>query len=168
VQIDLIREGFCNFDLVSALEAMGALRTAEAQGAQRNVINYLPPSDEEGRKNDLTDIDVLEATDYYKSERGQKPNGATGGLFSFNSAAMARDAFLHAEILLTQPLMVVIGDKRVAFGVYLDGWEIYSRAASKDKHFVVAEGWSHYDLYDKPEPVTLALKRVTPFFKAHR
>lgn len=161
----LIREGFSNFDPVGALQAMGKQRTAEAQGAERNVINYLPASVEEGRKNGITDIDVLEATDYYKTPRGQKPHGATSGLFSFNSAAVAWDAFHHAEVLLTQPLMVVIGDKPGGFGAYRDGWEIYGRAASKTKHIVVAEGWSHYDLYDQPEPVALALSRVAPFFK---
>lgn len=161
----LIREGFSHFDPVGALEAMGKQRTAEAQGAARNVINYLPGSVEEGRKNGVTDIDVLEATEYYKSARGQKPNGATSGLFSFNGAAMAWDAFAHAEVLLTQPLMVVIGDKPGGFGAYRDGLEIYGRAASKDKHIVVAEGWSHYDLYDKAEPVALALAGVVPFFR---
>lgn len=161
----LIREGFSNFDPVGALQAMGKQRTAEAQGAERTVINYLPASVEEGRKNGITDIDVLEATDYYKTPRGQKPHGATSGLFSFNSAAVAWDAFHHAEVLLTQPLMVVIGDKPGGFGAYRDGWEIYGRAASKTKHIVVAEGWSHYDLYDQPEPVALALSRVAPFFK---
>jgi len=34
---------------------------------------------------------------------------------------------------------------------------------------VVIEGWSHYDLYDKPEPVALALAlalaKVVPFYK---
>ena len=163
----LMREGFSNFDPVGALEAMGKQRTAEAQGVERNVINYLPASVEEGRKNGITDIDVLEATDYYKTPRGQQPNGATSGLLSFKSAAMGWDAFLHAEVLLTQPLMVVIGDKPGGFGAYRDGWEIYGRAASKDKHIVVAQGWSHYDLYDKPEPVALALAKVVPFFKEH-
>ncbi|WP_250454566.1 alpha/beta hydrolase [Caballeronia sp. ATUFL_M2_KS44] len=161
----LIREGFSNFDPVAALEAMGKQRTAEARGAERNVIDYLPPSVEEGKKAGVTDIDVLEATDYYKTARGQQPHGATSGLFSFNSAAMGWDAFLHAEVLLTQPLMVVIGDKPGGFGAYRDGWEIYGRAASKDKQIVVAEGWSHYDLYDRPEPVALALAKAIPFFK---
>lgn len=163
----LIREGFSNFDPVSALEAMGKQRTAEAQGAERHVINYLPPSVEEGRQAGITDIDVLEATDYYTSARGQQPNGATSGLFSFNSAAFGWDAFLHAEVLLTQPLLVVIGDKPGGFGAYRDGWEIYGRAASKDKQILVAEGWSHYDLYDQPEPVALAMAQVLPFFEQH-
>ena len=161
----LIREGFSNFKPVEALEAMGRQRTAEARGAERNVINYLPPSVEEGKKGGITDIDVLEATEYYKTPRGEKPHGATSGLFSFNSAAMGWDAFLHAEVLLTQPLMIVIGDKPGGFGAYRDGLEIYGRAASKNKHIVVAEGWSHYDLYDKPEPVAFALSKIVPFFK---
>lgn len=163
----LIREGFSQFDPLGALKAMAAQRTAEAQGAPRHVIDYLPESVEGGKQAGLTDIDVLEATEYYKSSRGQQPHGATSGLFSFNSAAMAWDAFAHAETLLTQPLLVVIGDKPGAFGAYRDGWEIYGRAASAAKQIFVAEGWSHYDLYDKPEPVALAMAQVAPFFKEY-
>lgn len=161
----LIREAFSEFNPVGAMEAMGKQRTAEAQGAARHVIDYLPPSVEAGKQMGLNDIDVLEATEYYKTARGQQPNGATSGLFSFNSAAMGWDAFLHAEVLLTQPLLVVIGDKPGGFGAYRDGWEIYGRAASQKKEIFVAEGWSHYDLYDKPEPVALALEKVVPFFR---
>lgn len=163
----LMREGFSQFAPVEALKAMAQQRTAEAKGAPRHVINYLPESVEAGKQAGLTDIDVLAATDYYKSPRGQQPNGATSGLLSFNSAAMAWDAFAHAETLLTQPLLVVIGDKPGAFGAYRDGWEVYSRAASKAKQIFVAEGWSHYDLYDRPEPVALAMEQIIPFFKAH-
>lgn len=163
----LMREGFSQFNPLAALDAMAAQRTAESKGAARHVINYLPDSVEAGKQAGLTDIDVLEATDYYKSARGQQPNGATSGLFSFNSAAMAWDAFAHAETLLTQPLLVVIGDKPGAFGAYRDGWELYGRAASQAKQIFVAEGWSHYDLYDQPEPVTLAMAQIIPFFKQH-
>lgn len=163
----LMREGFSQFAPVEALKAMAQQRTAEAKGAPRHVINYLPESVAAGKQAGLTDIDVLEATDYYKSPRGQQPNGATSGLLSFNSAAMAWDAFAHAESLLTQPLLVVIGDKPGAFGAYRDGWEVFGRAASKAKQIFVAEGWSHYDLYDRPEPVALAMAQIIPFFKAH-
>ncbi|WP_377689250.1 hypothetical protein [Paraburkholderia dipogonis] len=141
------------------------MRTAEAQGGERHVANLLPDSVEAGKKAGIDDIDVLEATEYYKTARGQQPNGATSQLMSFSSAAMGWDAFLNAEVLLTQPLLVVIGDKPGGFGAYRDGWEIYGRAASKNKQIVVAEGWSHYDLYDKPEPVGIAMAKVVPFFK---
>jgi hypothetical protein len=38
-------------------------------------------------------------------------------LYSHASAALSWDAFHLAEVLLTQPLMVVVGDKAGAFGV---------------------------------------------------
>jgi len=161
----LIREAFSNFDPLGALEAMAKQRTAEARGAARHVIDYLPPSVEQAKQAGVTDIDVLGATDYYKTARGQKPNGATSGLFSFNSAAVGWDAFAHAELLLTQSLMLVVGDQPGGFGAYRDSCEIYGRAASKKKELVVLNGYSHYEIYDQPEPVSQALAKLVPFFQ---
>lgn len=160
----LIREGFAQFKPRELAAGIAQMRMAQAQGGPRDAANLLPESVEAAREAGITDIDVLEATEYYKTARGQQPNGATSQLMSFSGAAMGWDAFLHAEVLLTQPLMVVIGDKPGGFGAYRDGWEIYSRAASANKRIVVAEGWSHYDLYDKPEPVAIAMAQVVPFF----
>lgn len=161
----LLREGFSQFDPVSALEAIAKQRTAEAKGEQAYILDYLPNSVEDAKTAGISDIDVLEATDYYKTPRGQTSNGKTSGLFSFNGAALGWDAFLNAETLLTQPLLVVVGDKVGGFGAYRDGMEIYGRAASNDKQIIVAEGISHYELYDQPEAVNLALSSVIPFFK---
>ncbi|KAL6697263.1 hypothetical protein J3F84DRAFT_368455 [Trichoderma pleuroticola] len=162
----LSREAFGNYDPADALEKMAKQRTVEAQGGERLVINLLPPSVEEAKKT-TTDIDVCEATEYYKTDRGQKPNGCTSGLYSFNSAALAWDAFNHAEVLMTRPLMVVTGDKPGGFGAYRDAQEIYGRAGSKEKKIVVLPGISHYMLYDKPEAVDPALEQVIPFLKTH-
>lgn len=161
----LIREGFAQFQPRELARNIAQMRSAQAQGAERVAANLLPDSVDAARQAGISDIDVLEATEYYKTPRGQQPNGATSQLMSFSGAAMGWDAFTHAEVLLTQPLMVVIGDKPGGFGAYRDGWEIYSRAASADKRIVVAEGWSHYDLYDKPEPVAIAMAKLVPFFK---
>lgn len=161
----LIREGFAQFKPRELAAGIAQMRMAQAQGGPRDAANLLPESVEAAREAGITDIDVLEATEYYKTARGQQPNGATSQLMSFSGAAMGWDAFLHAEVLLTQPLIVVIGDKPGGFGAYRDGWEIYSRAASSNKRIIVAEGWSHYDLYDKPEPVAIAMAQVVPFFQ---
>lgn len=161
----LMREGFSQFDPVGTLDAIAAQRTAEARGGERHVIDYLPPSVEQAKANGISDVDVLGATDYYKTPRGQQEHGETSGLLSFNGAAMAWDAFAHAEVLLTQPLMVVVGDVPGGFGAYRDGLEVFGRAASKKKDLMVAQGWTHYDLYDQPEPVAYALSKVVPFFK---
>lgn len=160
----LIREGFAQFKPRELAQGIARMRTAQAQGAARDAANLLPESVAAAQAAGITDIDVLEATAYYKTTRGQQPNGATSQLMSFSGAAMGWDAFLNAEVLLTQPLMVVIGNKPGSFGAYRNGWEIYSRAASANKHIVVAQGWSHYDLYDKPEPVAITMAKVAPFF----
>lgn len=163
----LMRGGFTNLDPITALERMAKQRTSEARGQQLHVDDLLPPSVEVAKQAGVKDIDVLEATDYYRTPRGQKPNGRNRSLLSHQAAAVSWDAFHLAEILLAQPLMVVVGDKVGAFGAYRDGCEIIERAASKSKELVVAEGWSHYDLYDKPEPVKIALDKLIPFYKAH-
>jgi fermentation-respiration switch protein FrsA (DUF1100 family) len=163
----LSREAFSGYDPVGAMQAMAEQRSAEMRGGEERVDNYLPDSVEAGRKAGITDIDVLEATDYYKTPRGRQPHGATSGLFSHRAAAMGGDAFTAAEQLLTQPMIVVIGDKPGGFGAYRDGLEIYGRAASKQKELLVLPGVSHYELYDQPGAVGKALEKVVPFFKTN-
>lgn len=135
-------------------------------GADGAINVFLPPSVDAARSAGITDIDVLEATDYYRN-RFPAEGAGTRMLVSHAAPAMAWDAFAFAERLLTQPMMIVIGDEPGGFGAYRDGMEIYGRAPSEDKQLVVVEGWSHYDLYDQPEPVGIALARVIPFLKQH-
>ncbi len=164
----LFREGFSMYNPIGALEGMAAQRTAEARGGERLVNELLPASLSEAKDNGMTERDVYEATEYYKTPRGQQPGGATRMLFSHAQKTLAWDAFSFAETLMTQPVMAVIGQKVGAFGAYRDGMEIYGRAvASKDRQLVELEDWSHYDLYDKSEPVGLAMAQIVPFFKEH-
>lgn len=163
----LLRDGFAGGTPVESLEAVAKQRTAEARGAALFVNNMLPASVEDGKKAGIEDIDVLEATDYYKTPRGRQPNGATSVLFSRLSTGLGWDAFHLAEVLLTQPILVVVGDKPGGFGAYRDGFEIVRRAKSEKKELLVVKGQSHYDLYDKPEAVSQALEKAIPFFREH-
>ncbi|AKQ17229.1 alpha/beta hydrolase [Pseudomonas aeruginosa] len=164
----LFREGFSQYDPLGALDAMAAQRTSEARGGELQVNELLPASPEAAAAAGMTERDVAEATDYYKTPRGQQPGGATRMLFSHAQQTLAWDAFNFAETLMTQPMMVVIGQKVGAFGAYCDGMEAYGRAtASKDRQMVSLQDWSHYDIYDKPEPVALAMARMLPFLKQH-
>ncbi|MBA8822409.1 alpha/beta hydrolase [Ochrobactrum sp. P6BS-III] len=164
----LFREGFSGYNPLGALEAMAEQRTREARGGELQVNELLPTSPHVATLAGLTERDVFEATDYYKTPRGQKEGGWTRMLFSHAQKTLAWDAFAFAETLLTQPVMVVIGQKVGAFGAFRDGMEAYGRAvASKDRQLVSLDDWSHYDLYDKPEPVGLALDNLVPFFKQH-
>src|SRR5262245_56881489 len=54
------------------------------------------------------------------------------------------NAFGFIEMLMTQPMMVVIGQKVGAFGAYCDGMEAYGRStASKDRQLAPLKDWSH-------------------------
>ena len=164
----LFREGFSNFDPLGALEAMASQRTAEARGGELQANELLPASPEVAKANSLTERDIWEATDYYKTKRGQKPGGATRMLFSHAQNTLCWDAFGFTELLMTQPMMVVIGQKVGAFGAYRDGMEAYGRStASIDRQLVEMTEWSHYDIYDQDEPVRLALGKMVPFLKKH-
>lgn len=115
---------------LDTLDAMAAQRTNAERGGELQVNELLPPSVEAARANGLTDRDILEATDYHKTPRGQKPGGWTRMLFSHAQKTLSWDAFAFAETLLTQPVMVVVSEKVGAFRAYRDGTEIYGRATA--------------------------------------
>lgn len=164
----LFREGFSMYDPIASLEAMAAQRTAEARGSELQINDLLPPSVEFAKENGLTERDVFEATEYYKTPRGQTEGGATRMLFSHAQKTLSWDAFAFAETLLTQPVMAVVGQKVGAFGAYRDGQEIYGRSVqSKDRQLVNLENWSHYELYDHPEAVSMAMDKVAVFLGMH-
>ena len=106
----LFREGFSGFNPVGTLEAMAAQRTTENAGGEQRVDVFLPESVQAGETAGITDIDVLEATDYYRN-RNPQSNSGTRMLFSHAASNIAWDAFAFAETLLTQPIMLVFGDK---------------------------------------------------------
>ncbi|MDQ1857033.1 alpha/beta hydrolase [Chryseobacterium sp. WLY505] len=161
----LLRDGFAGGSPMEVLGQIASQRSSEAKGDDLLTINMLPESVEVGKAAGIDDIDVLEATDYYKTSRGQAIGGATSAVYSRLGIGMGWDAFYLAETLLTQPILVVVGDKPGGFGAYRDGYEIIRRAASQKKELSVIKGFSHYDLYDQPEPVKQALEKVVPFFK---
>ncbi|MGE1157068.1 alpha/beta hydrolase, partial [Pseudomonas kitaguniensis] len=63
----LNREG----DVIAALEAIGKQRTAEARGTEPLINNWIPNSTEERDAAGITDVDVSQAVDYYRTPRGQ-------------------------------------------------------------------------------------------------
>lgn len=152
-------------DPIPTLEAAAKQRTAEARGAEPMIAGWIPNSVEEREQAGITDIDVVEAVEYYTTERGKQPGSPNKLKFTSMDQMLGFDAFHLADVLLTQPLQIVVGDKQGAFGSYRDGHELYEKAASKKKDILVLEGVSHYDLYDQPEPVAKAIAKLVPFYR---
>lgn len=153
----LNREG----DVVKTLEAIGKQRTAEARGAAPLVTPWIPNSVEERERAGITDVDVVQAVEYYRTPRGQNACAPNKLRFTSVGSVIAFDAFHLVEQLLTQPLQVP-----GAFGSYKDGHELYERATCEKDLFVV-DGATHYDLYDQPGPVGTAIAKLVPFYTKH-
>ncbi|MEU3626906.1 alpha/beta hydrolase [Amycolatopsis coloradensis] len=162
----LMREGDLSANAaVATLEAIGKQRTAEARGAEPHITTYIPTSVEEREKAGITDVDMVNAVEYYTTPRGQSAGSPNKLRFSGLEAAVGFDAFHLAEVLLTQPLQVIVGDVPGAFGSYRDGFELFDRARSEKKDIFVVQGASHYDLYDQPKYVDQALAKLGTFFE---
>ncbi len=155
------REG--NF--LETLEAVSTQRTAEANGKEPLITNWTPNSAEEAKQAGMDEFDMLEAIDYYRTPRGKYPTSNNKLLFTSMSNLIMFDAFHLAEVLLTQPLLIIVGDKVGAFGSYREGFELYNKAASKKKKIHVVKGAGHYDLYDNPQATGEALDQLLPFFR---
>lgn len=150
---------------LQTLEAVGKQRTAEANEAEPMITNWIPNSPEEAKQAGVTELDIVEAVDYYRTSRGQQPTACNKLRFTSVGSVMAFDAFHLAEQLLTQPLLIVVGDKIGAFGSYRDGFELYGKAASINKNIHIVHGASHYELYDQPEATGQAVDKLLPFFR---
>ncbi|MGE8511829.1 MAG: alpha/beta hydrolase [Chryseobacterium culicis] len=164
----LLREGDFTADAaIKTLEGIARQRTAQARGAEPAITVYRPNSQEDRIAAEINDVDIIEAVDYYQTPRGQHPNSPNHLRVDSLDKAMAFDAFHLADLLLTQPLHIVIGDKVGAFGSYRDGFELFNKSASKQKSIQVVQGASHYDLYDGEEATKRALEEIVPFFNKY-
>jgi len=164
----LLREGDYTPDTaIKTLEGIAKQRTAQARGSEPAITIYRPNSQEDRKAAGMNDIDIIEAVDYYQTPRAQHPNSPNQLRVDSLDKAMAFDAFHLADLLLTQPLHIVIGDKVGAFGSYRDGFELFNKAASKQKSIQIVAGASHYDLYDEKQATGKALEQIIPFFNKH-
>ena len=156
---------FREINFLETLEAVSSQRTEERKGAEPMIVNWTPNSVEEAKLAGINEFDMLEAIDYYRTPRGEFPTSNNKLLFTSMSNLIMFDAFHLAEFLLTQPLLVIVGDKVGAFGSYRDGFELFNKAAAKSKQIHIVKGASHYDLYDKPKATAEALDKLAPFFQ---
>ncbi|ELY0895656.1 alpha/beta hydrolase [Pseudomonas aeruginosa] len=165
----LMRDGDMSPDAaLNTLEAIGKQRTAEARGGDPMIVGYIPFANHAEREAaGVEDVDMVNAVDYYLTQRGQKPGSPNKLRFTSTGAVLGWDAFHLAEKLLTQPLHVVFGDVPGAFGSFSDGHELYRRARSSQKSIQIVPGASHYDFYDQPAATSQAVEQLVPFYKKH-
>ncbi len=152
--------------IAKMLDEIGHQRTRQARSGQTPTQPWLPDSRQAAERSGITDMDALEAIDYYQSPRGAHPNSTNELRSTSVASVIGFDAFHLLEQLLTQALQVIIGNRVGSFGSYRDGYELWCRATST-KDLRVIDGASHYDLYDVPQYVDQAIEQLGGFFDAH-
>ena len=150
--------------VVKALEAVGKQRTIEARGGKPRRDPWIPDTLEEAKAAGITDRDVLEAVEFYRTPRGYSEHSTNRRFFRSNALLLGFDAFHLVEELLTQPLQVIVGGRLGTTGSFEDGKQLWERANNK-KDLLVIEGAGHYDMYDKPQYVDQAVERLEGFYK---
>ncbi|MFV5701980.1 alpha/beta hydrolase [Flavobacterium sp. XS2P12] len=141
---------------LKTLEVVAQQRTAEANGAEPMYVNYVPEKPDANTPNDL-----VEAYDYYRTPRAQHPNSTNLLLFTSLDKMMAFEAFANIETFLTQPTLIIVGNKA---GSRWQGEEVYKKITSP-KELVIIDGATHMDLYDIPKYVKQVAENMTAFFE---
>ncbi|NWK84757.1 alpha/beta hydrolase [Staphylococcus sp. GSSP0090] len=140
-------------------------REAEATGADVAYTQYIPDSEEQRQQAGINDIDIEQAVDYYRTDRGYNENSINRYRLLSNIEVAGFDAYHLVDKLLDQPLYIVAGNVPGAFGSYRFAYQLFDNALTKDKKLHIVDGASHYDLYDQPKAVDEALSGLIPFYK---
>lgn len=138
------------------LDMAAKQRTAESKGASTGYLPTIPNSLDEVINNDFA-----EAYEYYRTPRAMHRNASCKLTTRSLAALITYDAFNHANIFLTQPMLVIAGSE--AGSLWMTK-AIYQHAASKKKTIHIVNGATHIAMYDKPDYVTEATGKFASFF----
>lgn len=149
--------------LIDTLVEVGVQRTQEARGGVPRRDPWIPDTPEQAKDAGVTDPDLLEAVEFYRTPRGYSPHSTNRLYFNSTALLMGFDAFHLVDPLLTQPLQVVVGGRKGNTGSYDDGQWLVDHAPG-ETDLLVIDGAGHYALYDRPEYVDPAVERLAAFY----
>lgn len=139
---------------IALLEDVSAQRTREARGEELMKVYMCPEPTVE------TAPSFREGYDYYRTARAWHPRADNYYLRRSQATKMAFSA-IENIYLLTQPVLLIVGGKADS------DWQterFYNALPGTDKEVFVIEESSHIELYDHPEYVNRAVKKLDKFF----
>ena len=143
---------------IATLNAIAKQRTAEANGAAPQYTKYVPEQNEITAD---THRDMAEASEYYRTKRGQHKNAANRVLFTSFDKVLAYNSFAQIDTLLTQPLLLIAGTEA---GSLWQSQLAYDKATGSKELYLI-DGATHMDLYDIEKYVNQAVEKMNKFFK---
>ncbi|WP_188938159.1 alpha/beta hydrolase [Puia dinghuensis] len=149
--------GMLTPQLQQQMDEVAVQRTKEAKGEPVKIVSF---SSGGGSDPSKTPTMYREIADYYGTPRGYHPNEATGYVFTSLSKLFNFTALDHVELISPRPLLLIAGS--IADSHYFSD-EAYARA-KEPKELYDIPGATHVDMYDKPQDVEPAVKKLKEFF----
>lgn len=136
------------------LRGAAAQISAENAGAQESAAPYVPST-----PGPDTPADLAEASDYYLTARGQHPRALNRMLFKSFPRVLTFDAFHLADMYLTQPVLLVAGQRA---GSLWHTERLSTLLSGRAKKVVVPDA-THVDFYDKEPMISTAVQEIVAF-----
>jgi fermentation-respiration switch protein FrsA (DUF1100 family) len=145
-------------DAAAVLDQVASAIQSEAHGNEPIAVPIIPPMGEDPVR------DMLDTHEYYFTPRGQHPNSQNKMLLRSVPLGMAWDAWEYADILLTQPLLMVYGEESVNRWHSDKLFELLDGKHKSLKRIVMPNAY-HVDFYDKSEHVGPTIEEIDQLFK---
>jgi uncharacterized protein len=143
------------------LKDAGEARSREARGEPVQLVTVVP--DSPAAFTEQTPVLYREGYDYYRTPRGHHPNSPSKYMLSSLPQQIAFFPFAQLDTISPRALLVVAGSKADTLFWSREAYE----KAKEPKELYVVEGATHIDMYDRPQFVEPAVKKLTEFFGRH-
>jgi fermentation-respiration switch protein FrsA (DUF1100 family) len=114
----------------------------------------------------VTDVDLLQALRYYRTERGRNEHSTNRRLTRGDSLLIGFDAFHLVDQLMIQPLQLILAENLDGTGFDESGKRLWDLAPNPVDRMVIKDA-RHYEMYDVPEYVDSAVDRLATFYTDH-
>ncbi|GAB2572772.1 alpha/beta hydrolase [Paractinoplanes abujensis] len=148
---------------VAALDAMAEARLEEVRTGVLHRDNWLPDTMAEAEAAGITDVDLLQAIRYYRTERGINEHSTNRRLSRGDTLLLGYDAFHLVDQLMTQPLLLILAENLEGTGFDTAGERLWKLAPNPVERVIVPRA-RHYEMYDIPEYVDAAVDRLATFY----
>jgi fermentation-respiration switch protein FrsA (DUF1100 family) len=145
--------------LQGMLDASGAARTEEADGAPARLQQIHPDTGEQAKAGGQH---VYDGWEYYRTPRAQHPRSENHFVLRSIDLIAQFDAFGLIHLIAPRPLLMIAGTR--AATAYLTSEAIEKAQGPKELFWI--DGATHVDLYDKDEYVPGVISELARFFAA--
>jgi len=148
------------------LDELARQRVDEVANGEPERVNWLPDTLEDAAALGITDVDTLQAIEFYRLPPAYSEYSTNRRLRRSDPLLLGYDAFHLVDPLLSQPLQVIVAGRRGNTGQYEAGMALWDMAPNP-VDLLVVDGAGHYEMYSVPRYVDQAVERLLAFYDEH-